>query len=157
MVYQELTVYGNVVGCGMEHATLTPPSTLVLRRASCCCFDRQPVRNLPDGSGLCDRMGPTVRWNRLAVLGPVPRSSSTTGCCRNVGGSWLTCRRRGRPAGAGFGFLFSLLLAFSVSPASDFSLSVFVQSPSALLVIAAFGDFTHNIYVFILSTISNSF
>ena len=35
-----------------------------------------------------------VRWNRLAVLGPlskklatpVPRSSSTTGCCRNVGG-----------------------------------------------------------------------
>ena len=82
----------SVVGCGMEQATLTPPSTLVLRRASCCCLDRQPMRNLPDGSGRCDRMGPMVRWNRFAVLGPlfrklatpVPRSSSTTGCCRNV-------------------------------------------------------------------------
>ena len=106
----------SVVGCGMEQATLTPPSTLVLRRASCCCLDRQPMRleTCPgDGSGRCDRMGPMVRWNRLAVLGPlsrklatpVPRSSSTTGCCgRNVGGGWLPCRRKGRPAGVGFAF-----------------------------------------------------
>ena len=63
----------SVVGCGMEQATLTPPSTLVLRRASCCCLDRQPMRNLPDGSGRCDSMGPMVHWNRLAVLGPLSR------------------------------------------------------------------------------------
>ena len=89
------------------------------------------MRNLPDGSGRCDRMGPAVRWNRLAVFGPlsrklatpVPRSSSTTGCCRNVGGGWLPCWRKGRLAGAGFCFLFGLLSAFSVSPVNDFSVS----------------------------------
>ena len=122
----------SVVGCGMEQAaTLTPPSTLVLTRASCCCLDRQPMRNLPDGSGRCDRMGPMVRWNRLAVLGPlsrklatpVPRSSSTTGCCRNVGGGWLPCRRKGRPAGVGFAFSVVFSLAISVS-VSDFSVSL---------------------------------
>ena len=111
----------SVVGSGMEQATLTPPSTLVLRRASCCCLDRQPMRNLLDGSGRCDRMGPiSVRWNRLAVLGPlsrklatpVPRSSSTTGCCRNVGGGWLPCRRKGRPAGVGFGFSLVFFLGY---------------------------------------------
>ena len=120
----------SVVGCGMEQATLTPPSTLVLTRASCCCLDRQPMRNLPDGSGRCDRMGPMVRWNRLAVLGPlsrklatpVPRSSSTTGCCRNVGGGWLPCRRKGRPAGVGFAFPVVFSLASSVS-VTDFSVS----------------------------------
>ena len=120
----------SVVGCGMVQATLSPPNTLVLRRASCCCLDRQPMRNLPDGSGRCDRMGPTVRWNRLAVLGPlsrklatpVPRSSSTTGCCRNVGGGWLPCRRKGRPAGAGFGFSLVFSLAISVS-VTDFPVS----------------------------------
>ena len=120
----------SVVGCGMEQATLTPPSTLVLTRASCCCLDRQPMRNLPDGGGRCDRMGPMVRWNRLAVLGPlskklatpVPRSSSTTGCCRNVGGGWLLCRRKGRPAGVGFAFSVVFSLAISVSVA-DFSVS----------------------------------
>ena len=112
----------SVVGCGMEQATLTPPSTLVLRRASCCSLDRQPMWNLPDSSGRCDRMGPMVRWNRLAVLGPlsrklatpVPRSSSTTGCCRNVGGSWLPCRRKGRLAGVGFGLSLVFSLAISV-------------------------------------------
>ena len=120
----------SVVGYGMEQATLTPPSTLVLRRASCCCLDRQPMRNFPDGSGRCDRMGPMVRWKRLAVLGPlsrklatpVPRSSSTTGCCRNVGGGWFPCRRKGRPAGAGFGFSLVFSLAISVS-VSDFPVS----------------------------------
>ena len=97
---------------------MTPRSTLVLWRGSCCCLDRQPMRNLPDGSGRCDRMGPTVHWNRLAVLGPlsmklatpVPRSSSTTGCCRNVGGGWLPCWRKGQLAGAGFGFLFGSVI-----------------------------------------------
>ena len=120
----------SVVGCGMEQATLTPPSTLVLTRAFCCCLDRQPMRNLPDGSGRCDRMGPMVRWNRLAVLGPlsrklatpVPRSSSTTGCCRNVGGGWLPCRPKGRPAGVGFAFSVVFSLAISVS-VTDFSVS----------------------------------
>ena len=111
----------SVVGCGMEQATLTPPRTLVLRRASCCCLDRQPMRNLPDGSGRCDRMGPMVRWNRLAVLGPlsrklatpVPRSSSTTGCCRNVGGGWLPYWPKGRPAGrGGFWFFVSFFLGY---------------------------------------------
>ena len=71
-----------------------------------------------------------VRWNRLAVLGPlsrklatpVPRSSSTTGCCRNFGGGWLPCRRKGRPAGAGFGFSLVFFLAISVS-VSDFPVS----------------------------------
>ena len=89
------------------------------------------MRNLPDGSARCDSMGPTVRWNRLAVLGPlsrklatpVPWSSSTTGCCRNGGGGWLPCRRKGWPTGAGFGFSFGLLLAVSVSPVCDFSVS----------------------------------
>ena len=122
----------SVVGCGMEQATLTPPSTLVLTRASCCCLDRQPMRNLPDGSGRCDRMGPMVRWNRLAVLGPlskklatpVPRSSSTTGCCRNVGGGWLPCRRKGRPAGVGFAFSVVFYLAISVSVSFGFSIGV---------------------------------
>ena len=121
----------SVVGCGMEQAMLTPPSTLVLRRASCCCLDRQPMRNLPDSSGCCDRMGHTAGWNRLAILGPlsvklatpVPRCSSTTGCCRNVGGGLLPCRQKVWPAGAGFDFSFGLLLAVSVSPASDFSVS----------------------------------
>ena len=120
----------SVVGCGMEQATLTPPSTLVLRRASCCCLDWHPMRNLPDSSGRCDRMGLTVGWNRLAILGPlsmklatpVPRCSSTTGCCRN-GGGWLSCRQKGWLAGEGFDFSFGLLLAVSVSPASDFSVS----------------------------------
>ena len=88
----------------------------------------------------------------------------------------MPCRRTGRPAGAGFVFSFSLLLADSVSSASDFSVSfvdfsvcflelkfgfsptgLFVQSPSALLEVAAFGDFTHDVHVFILSAISNSF
>ena len=134
----------SVVGCGMEQATLTPPSTLVLRRASCCCLDRQPMRNLPDGSGRCDRMGPMVRWNRLAVLGPlskklatpVPRSSSTTGCCRNVGGGWLPCRRKGRPAGVGFAFsvVFSLPISVSVS----FGFSIGVSGKSLALARRAF-------------------
>ena len=132
----------SVVGCGMEQATLTPlPSTLVLRRASCCCLDRQPMKNLPDGSGRCDRMGPMVRWNRLAVLGPlsrklatpVSRSSSTTRCCRNVGGGWLPCRRKAQPAGAGFVFslVFSLASLFQsvIFPVSfDFSACVLEQS-----------------------------
>ena len=95
------------------------------------------MRNSPDGSGRCDM----IRWNRLAVLGPlsrklvtpVPRSSSTTGCCRNVGGGWLPCRRKGRPTGAGFGFslVFSLAISVSVSdfPVSfDFSIGALEQS-----------------------------
>ena len=171
----------SVVGCGMEQATLTPPSTLVLRRASCCCLDRQPMRNLPDGSGRCDRMGPMVRWNRLAVLGPlsrklatpVPRSSSTTGCCRNVGGGWLPCRRKGRPAGVGFAFsvVFSLAISVSVSfgfsigvlgktlalarraflfslRASEVSLSMFTSSSSVLFLIL-FGVFVIFMVVFV--------
>ena len=172
----------SVVGCGMEQATLTPPSTLVLTRASCCCLDRQPMRNLPDGSGRCDRMGPMVRWNRLAVLGllskklatPVPRSSSTTGCCRNVGGGWLPCRRKGRPAGVGFAFSVVFSLAISVSVA-DFSVSFgfsigvlgtslalarrafLFWSPPALYKVTAFGGFTFDVYFFIFSTVSDSF
>ena len=82
-----------------------------------------------------------VHWNRLTVLGPlsrklatpVPRSSSTTGCCRNGSGSWLPCQRKGRLAGAGFGFslVFSLAISVSVSdfPVSfDFSVCVLEQS-----------------------------
>ena len=75
--------------------------------------------------GVAIGLGPMVLWNRLAVLGPlskklatpVPRSSSTTGCCRNVGGGWLPCRRKGRPAGVGFAFsvVFSLAISISVS------------------------------------------
>ena len=87
------------------------------------------MRNLPDGSGRCDMMGPMVHWNRLAVLGPlskklatpVPRSSSTTGCCRNVGGGWLPCRQgKGRLAGVGFAFsvVFSLAISVSVTDSS---------------------------------------
>ena len=73
-----------------------------------------------------------VRWNRLGcpwplsrkLATPVPRSSSTMGCCRNVGGGWLPCRRKGRPAGAGFGFslvFFSMAISVSVS---DFPVSL---------------------------------
>ena len=173
----------SVVGCGMEQATLTPPSTLVLTRASCCCLDRQPMRNLPDGSGRCDRMGPMVRWNRLAVLGPlskklatpVPRSSSTTGCCRNVGGSWLPCRRKGRPAGVGFAFsvVFSLAISVSVTDFSvSFGFSVGVLGTSLALARRAFlfslrrrctkslpseVSLCVDVYFFILSTVSYSF
>ena len=77
-----------------------------------------------------------VRWKRLAVLGPlsrklatpVPRSSSTTGCCRNVGGGWLPCRRKGRLAGVGFAFSVVFSLAISVSVSFGFSIGVLGKS-----------------------------
>ena len=92
-------------------------------------------------------VGVAIGWalwfvgTELAVLGPlsrklatpVPRSSSTTGCCRNVGGGWLPCRRKGRPAGVGLGFsvIFSLAISVSVTDFSvsfDFSIGVLGKS-----------------------------
>ena len=74
-----------------------------------------------------------VRWNRLGcpwplsrkLATPVPRSSSTMGCCRNVGGGWLPCRRKGRPAGAGLGFSLAISVSVSDFPVSfDFSVCI---------------------------------
>ena len=115
-------------------------------------------------------VGPLSR--KLAT--PVPRSSSTTECCRNGGGGWLPCRRKGRPAGAGFGFslVFSLAVSVSVSDFSvsfvDFSVCVlelslalarraFLFSLRRRCKVTAFGGFTFDVYFFIFSTVSDSF
>ena len=64
------------------------------------------MRNLPDGSGCCDRMGPMVCSKRFAVsvtgpfsvkiADPILRSSKITGCCKKVGGDWLTLKKKKR-------------------------------------------------------------
>ena len=81
-------------GFGFEQDMLTPASTFTLRRVSRCSLDQQLMRNLPDGSGCCDRMGPMVCSKRFAVTGPfsvkiadpILRSYKITGCCKKVGG-----------------------------------------------------------------------
>ena len=92
------------------------------------------------------------------------------GCCKNVGGGWLPCRRKGRPAGAGLGFSLAISVSVSDFPVSfDFSVCILELSLAlarrAFLFslrrhckkVAAIGGFTFDVYFFIFSIVSDSF